>query len=303
MRKVAFFLLFIGLIAFANAQEQYILTSDSVKLYINVKGEGPACLYLHGGPGSGSYWLEKTMGPFLEKNFQMIYLDQRGVGRSTSPKNGDYSMSRMVMDFEEVREHLGIEQWLTLGHSFGGLLQMGYVNQKTEVIKGMLCINCTFSMNESFGKSWLPKAMELAGDSTPDITLDTTKPVLERMHAIMPVLNQMDKMWKIFFAAPENTGKLYSTYGEFDEWNVDQTEKILPMEDYWADFRPLTKQVKQPVLVFYGKTDWAIGPGHYRGAGFPNVLLWSSEGGHMPFFEDKENLKKAILSYIETYGF
>ena len=53
----------------------------------------------------------------------MIYLDQRGCGRSTSPKDNNYSMDRMVNDFEEVRKYLGIDKWITLGHSFGGLLR------------------------------------------------------------------------------------------------------------------------------------------------------------------------------------
>jgi proline iminopeptidase len=33
----------------------------------------------------------------------MIYLDQRGISRSSSPASGDYSLDRMVRDFEEVR--------------------------------------------------------------------------------------------------------------------------------------------------------------------------------------------------------
>jgi proline iminopeptidase len=45
-----------------SAQERTILTSDGVSLYVNVKGSGIPCLYLHGGPGSGSYWLEKFFG-------------------------------------------------------------------------------------------------------------------------------------------------------------------------------------------------------------------------------------------------
>jgi len=101
-----------------------------VDLYENVKGKGTPCLNIHGGPGSGSYWHEKFAGDSLEQHFQMIYLDQRGVGRSTSPNDQNYSLDRMVKDFEEVRILLGIEQWLTLGHSFGGLLQMGYVISK-----------------------------------------------------------------------------------------------------------------------------------------------------------------------------
>jgi proline iminopeptidase len=84
--KTIFLLLFLNLIGLnMKAQEQHILTTDSVDLYVNVKGSGTYCLFIHGGPGSGSYWVEKFFGKELEQRFTMIYLDQRGVGRSSSP--------------------------------------------------------------------------------------------------------------------------------------------------------------------------------------------------------------------------
>lgn len=286
-----------------QAQEKYILTSDSVSLYVNVKGSGPACLYIHGGPGSGSHWLEEFAGDSLEQHFQMIYLDQRGVGRSSSPKDNNYSLERMVKDFEEVRRNLGIKQWLTLGHSFGGILQMEYVQQMSNSILGMIFINCTLSMKDSFGKSWLPKAIELAGGETPAVSLDTSVSIYNRMLAIMPVLGEKGEMWKIFFNKEEDSWKLNSTYENFESWNVDQGEIILENIEYWGDFRKFAWEVKQPVLFYYGKTDWAIGPEHYKRVEFPEMILWGSEVGHMPFLENKVDLFNAINTYIVKYNF
>ena len=98
-------LLLVALTGFIRLQgkELIVTTTDSVQLYVKIKGHGPHLLYLHGGPGSGSYWLEKFSGEFFERHFTLIYLDQRGTGRSTSPSNGDYSMKRMAEDFEQVR--------------------------------------------------------------------------------------------------------------------------------------------------------------------------------------------------------
>ncbi len=70
-------LLFAFLISGAISQPIYayqdtvchVMTSDSIKLYVHVKGEGPMCLYLHGGPGSGSTWMEAVSGHILEKRF------------------------------------------------------------------------------------------------------------------------------------------------------------------------------------------------------------------------------------------
>ena len=61
--------------------------------------------------------MEKFSDGKLERYFQTIYLDQRGVGCSTSPGGGNYSMDRMAVDFETVRTALGIQSWLTMGHS------------------------------------------------------------------------------------------------------------------------------------------------------------------------------------------
>lgn len=303
MRVINLFLFLMMLVFTVKAAEKYILTSDSVKLYVNVKGTGPACIYLHGGPGSGSYWLEKFAGGFLEQKFQMIYLDQRGVGRSSSPVDNNYSLERMIMDFEEVRKSLGIQSWLTLGHSFGGILQMAYANSNPGAISGMMFINCTLSMNDSFKNSWLPKAIELTGNDTQVVCRDATVSVYERMLAIMPVLGEKGKMWKIFFDSEENSRRMNETYSGFDNWNSDQSEKILEIPEYWDDFRKFTPEFKQPVLFYYGKTDWAIGAEHYKGMAFPDMQLWGSDVGHFPFLENKDDLMNAINSFLDTHQF
>lgn len=299
--RILFLLLSIVIGASLVAQEQYVTTSDSVQLYVHVKGEGLPCLYIHGGPGSGSNWLEVFMGDSLEQQFRMIYLDQRGVGRSTSPADNNYSPERMVKDFEEVRLALGIKQWLTIGHSFGGVLQMAYVQHHPEVIDGLMLVNCTLDMNDSFGNSWLPKAMALLGDETPAVCNDTTVSVYRRMLAVMPVLGQKGEMWKIFFNKQEDSWKMNETYSTFESWNGDQSEQILEYDAYWQDFRKYSALVKQPVLFYYGETDYAIGPEHYKGVRFPEVLVWGSPVGHMPFLEDKADLMKAISQYKTTY--
>lgn len=303
MRFICVLLFLIVSVSSVQANGKYIVTSDSVRLFVNVKGTGPACLYIHGGPGSGSYWLEEFSGDFLEQNFRMIYLDQRGVGRSSSPVKKDYSMERMIKDFEEIRVSLGINQWLTLGHSFGGILQMGYANRFPNAISGMIFINCTLDMNDSFSTSWLPKAIELAGDEVPSVCLDTAVSVYHRMLAIMPVLNKKGEMWKIFFDNQENSIRMNETYHGFETWNSDQSENILEIPEYWEDHRKHTREFNRPVLFYYGKTDWAIGPQHYKGMEFPKMKLWGADTGHMPFLESKDDLMNAISNFMNSNHF
>ena len=294
---------FLFLCAILTAQEQRVRTSDGVDLYVKVEGKGTPLLYLHGGPGSGSFWAEEFFGDFLEQNFRVIYLDQRGVGRSTSPEDGNYSMERLTMDFEEVREALGYDNWLTLGHSFGGLLQMGYVERYPEAVSGMIMVNCTLNIEESFCESWAPKAAEFLGDNNYIPCEQDSTRFIDKVMALGNRLREKDLFWKMAYEHKESDSIMNATYKGFDNWNHDYSNAAMTITDYRKNFKPATAQVDQPVLFFYGTKDWMVGPDHYVDISFPEMLLWKNEGGHIPFQENKEALSEAILAYKAKYGF
>jgi proline iminopeptidase len=285
----------------ARTPGRHIITSDSVDLYVEVKGTGTPCLYVHGGPGSGSYWMEKFSDGLLEKHFQMIYLDQRGVARSTSPKNGDYSMDRMVRDFEEVREALGIKQWVTMGHSFGGILQMGYAQRHPEVIRGMIMLNCGYNLNELGSDSWVKKACEILGVTDMKPYTDQSIPLNDRLGRIYGELREKDLDWKMAYASKKNKELMDATFDEVPDWNKDYERKAMSIKDYWVDFKKFAPDMKMPVLVFYGKTDWMVGPDHYRNLNFPEMILWASDVGHVAIMENRPDLEKAIVTYRKKY--
>lgn len=80
----------------------------------------------------------------------MIYLDQRGCGRSEHNLIQDYSLKRVVEDTEALRIHLGIEEWWIIGHSFGGILAVNYASKFPNRMKGMILSNVTLHMLASF---------------------------------------------------------------------------------------------------------------------------------------------------------
>ncbi len=303
MKKLILLFLILVLAIESHAQVKHIITSDSVDLYVTIKGKGIPCLYLHGGPGSGGYWLEKLVGDSLEQHFQMIYLDQRGVCRSSSPKDKNYSMDRMVKDFEEVRKALGIKQWITLGHSFGGVLQMGYVLRFPQAIKGMIMINCVLNFEESYQTSWCPKACEFLNITNPQYFKDETIPTEVRWDSLISALNKKDLMWKMLFSDRKNMEIINKACSEIPNWNWEFGSIAMTIKDYWINFFKETGNIEIPVLFFYGKKDWCVGPEHYKDVKFPNIILWGSDVGHMPFLENKDDMMKAISSYQRMYKF
>lgn len=302
MKRLYFFLAVFSLCLKLSAGEKIITTSDGVELYVKVEGTGTPLLYVHGGPGSASLWFEKLFGDFMEKHFTVVYLDQRGVGRSDSPADQNYSLARVALDFEEVRKELGFKNWLTLGHSFGGILQMGYAELYPQSQKGMIMVNCTLDINESSCKSWIPKAAEFVGETYVGCEKDSV-PMHQRMNEYGGKLREKNEFYKMGSNDPDAFAKLDEISAAISNFNYDFSNHALSNQDYWRNFKPLASEMTMPVLYFYGTEDFMVGPEHYKGLDFPNLLLWKNKGGHIPFVEDKEDLAEAIIAYKEINNF
>ena len=113
----------------ALATGAHTFEAGGVRLWYRVAGpaSGEPVVFLHGGPGEGSQTFAKFAGPALEGRLRMVYLDQRGSGRSARPKDAAaYSIDRLVEDVEALRRELGVERISLIGHSFGTVLALEY---------------------------------------------------------------------------------------------------------------------------------------------------------------------------------
>lgn len=281
-----------------KALDKKITTSDGVDLFVTVKGEGIPCLYIHGGPGSGGYWLQAFCGEMLEKKFQMIYLDQRGVSRSGSPQNKDFSLSRMMKDFEEVREALQIKQWLVLGHSFGAGIQTSYAAKYPKAVAGMMMINGTVNVAESLKGMIAYTSSRVRAESLKDVN-DPSKTLMEKMMICHRALG--DDVYKMYYKEKASSDTMIAVMNRISKWNSDFSSQVNNYPEYFDDFSPLTKTVKIPVLVFSGSMDYDIGPEHYKLIRFPDQLLFKADCGHLPFVEAQPELETAISQYLTKY--
>lgn len=126
---IARFLLPLALLAAPLTPGEHRFRSAGVTLWYKVAGRsaGVPVVFLHGGPGQGSMSFQRYAGPALERRLRMVYLDQRGSGRSERPKDeAAYSMDILVEDVERLRRELGAEKIALVGHSFGTAIGMEY---------------------------------------------------------------------------------------------------------------------------------------------------------------------------------
>ncbi len=118
---------------------------NGVRLWYKVAGQPrsglPPILFLHGGPGYNSYSFEKTIGAQLERHTQMIYLDERGSGRSERPRDKRYEMPVLVEDVEALRKYLGVGQIIVMGHSFGGTIALEYAARHPNHVRKLIILD------------------------------------------------------------------------------------------------------------------------------------------------------------------
>lgn len=110
------------------ATGEHQVVADGVRLWYRVagRGRGAPVLFLHGGPGQGSQSFATIAGPELERSHRMIYLDQRGSGRSERPWDRAYSLALLVEDVEALRRTLRVPKFSLIGHSVGSIVAMEY---------------------------------------------------------------------------------------------------------------------------------------------------------------------------------
>ena len=87
--------------------------------------KGRPLVFLHGGPGGGCDATHRRY--FDPRKWRIVLFDQRGCGRSRPHAElRENTTWDLVADIERLRAHLGIEQWLVFGGSWGSTLALAY---------------------------------------------------------------------------------------------------------------------------------------------------------------------------------
>jgi proline iminopeptidase len=86
---------------------------------------GVPVLFLHGGPGAGLSPMHRQF--FDPLHCRIVLFDQRGAGKSTPQgEHRNNTTQLLIDDIEQIRQMMGIEQWLVFGGSWGSTLALAY---------------------------------------------------------------------------------------------------------------------------------------------------------------------------------
>ena len=117
----------------------FLETGTQHAVYVEQSGnpDGIPVIFLHGGPCSGT---KPDHRRFFNPDFYHIILfDQRGCGLSVPFGELEHNSTQdLIDDMERIRLHIGVEQWLLFGGSWGAALALLYAQKQPDKVRGMI---------------------------------------------------------------------------------------------------------------------------------------------------------------------
>lgn len=109
-----------------SQEVQRIARPDGSEIQVEFYGspDAPPLVLTHGwGPNSTVWYYAKKQ---LATDFRVVVWDLPGLGKSTQPRNQDYSIEKYARDLEAVLSLVDNQPAILLGHSMGGMILLTF---------------------------------------------------------------------------------------------------------------------------------------------------------------------------------
>jgi 3-oxoadipate enol-lactonase len=254
---------------------------DGLNLYYERAGTGPRLLFISGSGGDLRAQPNVFASP-LARAFDLAAYDQRGLGRTDKP-DVPYSMAQYGDDAAALMDHLGWEDALVVGVSFGGMVAQELVLRHPRRVKKVV-LACTSPGGEGGASYPFHEIEHLTGEA--------------RARHMMPISDtRRDDAWAAANAADyERFVELAAADPYADEpghaAGAHRQFEARAKHDTWDRLPSITC----PVLIAAGKYDGiALPPTQERmAARIPGAELKWFEGGHLFMLQDRTAYRTII---------
>src|SRR5258707_45698 len=282
------------------------LSVNGTELFFDVVGSGldaasgfrqkPTLIILHGGPGFDHTFFRPWLDP-LGEVAQLVYVDERGCGRSTRHSYEYYQLGIMADDVVALCHALDIEHPLVLGHSFGGFVALTIAPRHPDFAAGILLFDTSPAWTGGYDLETLEnmiggeRGKELREIAYRESTGTATQAELKRFEQeIMPYY------WHQGFK-PEYIGNLFDN----PMVNMDIATYMMGTLSKEYDMRPHLAEITIPTLILQGRYDWvtSMAGAEEMARNIPHARLHVFEhSGHMVFMEEPEELVAVLKEWI-----
>jgi len=169
----------------------HFTTADGTRLHYRVQGSGSPLVCVPGGPGRSGEYLENLGG--LDDRRTLIVLDPRGTGHSAMPSDAStLAYPAIADDIEELRLHLGLDQFDLLGHSAGAVVTEVYAARHAKRLRRLVLATPSVRLqavtpdtsairNARFNEPWYSDAAQAMAALDGITKLEEAAPLLDRV--------------------------------------------------------------------------------------------------------------------------
>jgi proline iminopeptidase len=289
--------------------------SGPFNVWVKRVGNNPdvKLLLLHGGPGATHEYFEACDSFLPNAGIEYYYYDQLGSGRSDVPEDPSlWDLPRFVDEVEQVRQALGLgrENFVLLGHSWGGILAIEYALKYQQHLRGMVVSNMMSSVpayNDYAEQVLMPqmdqpalaeiKQLENSGQIEDPRYME----LLLEQHYVHHILRMPPEQWP----EPAQRGfdhinpAIYVSMQGPSELGIS-ADASLHDWDRTADLSSVTV----PTLVIGARYD-SMDPSHMEmmAGRFPaGQYLYCPQGSHMAMYDDQQTYFAGLISFLNGLG-
>ena len=263
---------------------------DGYRINVEDLGSGFPVIVLHGGPGFDHSMFRPYLDP-LADDFRLLYVDERGQGRSERVDPETLSLEVFARDVDLLAEALELEAFALLGHSFGAIITTYHAIElgtaAAYVISGgadsseALMADVEASL-EALGEAGNPIAESWEREKT----VETDEQFHQLWRTQMPFHFHRDPP---------------SGYGD-DAVPSPEVLRHFAKAGYGDfDYRPKLAGVDKPTLVIVGEHDRTTTPRAARvlheGIGGSELVL-VPDAGHLSFVEEQDFYLDAVRRFL-----
>ena len=314
-----------------NGVEQWVLTRGQ-------DVSNPILLYLHGGPGSAMLPFLAHYNSDLECYFTVVTWDQRGAGKSFSPRIPEETMTvdQFIEDAHALtlilKKRFGAEKIYLVGHSWGSMLGVLTVSRYPEDYYAYVGIGqfVNGADNESCSYDWVYRTALKQGNRKAQRQLEKIGPPVEGLYQSDTSKGRVvlkgilaERKWLVRFGGAvygkSNYSELFGlfltakeyTFGDFIRClrGVNFSMKSMQLEVLQVDLRRQVPRLEVPVYFLQGRCDYNT-PGEVSYDYFQMLeapskeFIWFERSAHAPIFEEPEKFNQMMVDKVlkETYN-
>ena len=283
--------------------EQKTIEINGVEHFFTIKGnsEGEPFIFSHGGPGLSQNYLLPYFDA-LAANYQLIFYDQRGSGKSAFPKDTtSINIATFVEDIEAIRKHFGKDKITLVGHSWGSLLALHYGQKYPDNLTQLILISPAPTTSAYYEKMLSNMQQKRKEEDTKELVrLMMSKEFEKRDPETFAKAMKIGDKSNLYDQTKVDSLYELHNYNKKTAGNFWLVSNIMEKNFFNYDITSEINNISCPSIIIIGDMDNVpFASNQLLSETLKNTKLEViKETGHYPFFEDPKAFSNALYNFL-----